>query len=190
MSKPTGTTNMLFSKRIKKLEHTLEKSFKKTKSLITRIFYYLIFSLGSAIFFASINYYLAEQQYLYLASICGPVFAVLLGFTALLYNRSRAYKSGPIQRRTVYAAERSFQATILFALGTGSGAILTTILWHMNLAPAGEEAISKASLLFFVPIGLILHSFLTFFFAIRAIAHKNARHISLKAMAQKIRRET
>lgn len=128
-----------------------------------------------------------RSEFLYLATLCFPILAILFGFSALLYNRSRALQPGPAQRRSLYAAERALQATVLFVLGLASGAIIATIMSQLKLNTQAPESATYLLVVFFVPILLILNSFSAFFFSFRAISHGMVRFVSTRELARKIR---
>ena len=165
----------------------LSKIYKTVERLSIRLFYYLIFSLGSAIFFSALNHYLLSKNYLSLGGVCFPVLAVLFGFTSLLYNRSRALQPGAAQRRALYAAERGLQATLLFLVGIASGSIIATITEVIKFDFLITPETSKTLLIFFIPILLVLYSFAAFFHALRAIAHGTVRLVTIRTLARKIR---
>lgn len=155
--------------------------------LIVRFFFFSIWLFGATIFFGAMNHYLRQKDYLFLATLCFPILAVLFGFSALLYNRSRAFQPGPVQRRSLYSAERALQSTVLFALGLGSGAIIITIIVQLKLSTGDDGPQSKLLLIFFVPIMLILSSFGTFFLSFRAISHGMIKRVNIREMLRKIR---
>lgn len=155
--------------------------------LFVRLFFFAIWLFGATIFFGAMDHYLRQGDFLFLATVCFPILAVLFGFSALLYNRSRALQPGPAQRRSMYAAERALQSTVLFALGMGTGAIIATIMMQLNLFPRDNESQPKLLLIFFVPILLILSSFGTFFFSFRAISHGMIRRVSTREILKRIK---
>lgn len=154
---------------------------------IIKFFFFMIWALGATIFFGAMHTYLMRGEFLYLATLCFPILAILFGFSALLYNRSRALQPGPAQRRSLYAAERALQATVLFILGLATGAIIATIITELKLNILPPKAESYLLLIFFVPILLILNSFSAFFFSFRAISHGMVRLVNTRKMIRKIR---
>lgn len=154
---------------------------------VIRLFFFTIWSLGATIFFGAMHHYLMRSEFLYLATLCFPILAILFGFSALLYNRSRALQPGPAQRRSLYAAERALQATVLFVLGLASGAIIATIMSQLKLNTQAPESATYLLVVFFVPILLILNSFSAFFFSFRAVSHGMVRFVSTRELARKIR---
>ncbi|MBP5070172.1 hypothetical protein [Pseudomonas chlororaphis] len=166
--------------KIIKLFNTIERS-------IVRLFYFLMFSLGATIFFGAMNHYLQRKDYLYLGGLCFPVLAILFGFTSLLYNRSRALQPGAAQRRSLYAAERGLQATLLFMVGIASGAIIATITEFLKIDTSNTPEVPKTLLVYFAPIMLTLYSFSAFFFALRAVSHRTVRLVNIRTLARMVR---
>lgn len=165
----------------------LNRLEKLIKRLTLRLFFFTIFSLGSAIFFSTMHHYLVQKEFFYLATLCFPILAILFGFSALLYNRSRALHPGPAQRRSLYAAERALQATILFASGLAIGAIIATITLQLKIDTGGYGPDSKLLLIFFIPIILILFSFGVFLLSFRAISHGMLKPVTTREMLKRIR---
>ena len=155
--------------------------------LSVRLFFFAIWLFSSTIFFGAMDHYLRQQNFISLATVCFPILAILFGFSALLYNRSRALQPGPAQRRSLYAAERALQSTVLFALGMGTGAIIATIMMQLNLFPRDNGSQSKLLLIYFVPIYLVLSSFGSFFFSFRAISHGMIRRVSIREIMNRIK---
>lgn len=57
------------------------------------------------------------------------VLAAFYAFTAVLYNRARAYPDGPTQRRSLLAAEEALRATMLYLVFLILGAVITYFLF-------------------------------------------------------------
>lgn len=165
----------------------LNRAEKLIKRLTLRLFFFTIFSLGSTIFFTTIYHYLAQKEFFYLATLCLPILAILFGFSALLYNRSRAFNPGPAQRRSLYAAERALQATILFTSGLALGAIIITIMLQLKIDAGDGGPQSKILLIFFIPMLLLLFSFGVSVLSFRAISHGMLKPVSTREMLKRIR---
>lgn len=163
------------------------KLLRSIDRLLTRLFFFSIWIFGATIFFGAMDHYLRQKNFLLLATVCFPILAVLFGFSALLYNRSRAFQPGPIQRRSLYAAERALQSTVLFALGFGSGAIIAMIIAQLKLSLVTKEQQSYLLLIFFIPIILILSSFGTFFLSFRAVSHGMLKRVSIRQILRRIK---
>jgi fumarate reductase subunit D len=101
-----------------------------------------------------------------------PILAAFFAFSALLYNRARAYPDGPIQRRSLYAADEALTATILYLLGLMFGALITFGLADANFkvskTPAfGDPQQTKLLILYIIPLFFVGLSFYSFAHALR-----------------------
>lgn len=172
------------------LGHMKHLSPRKIGIYLGRGFYFALFVFVSAAFFAALQFYLVSQEFATLAAICGPVLAILFGFSALLYNRARALPEGKEQRRSLYAAERGMQATVLFFFGTAIGGIGAALVHslssvgNMTLHPAINLVVS---VLYFACIILVLYSFVAFFLALRTVAHKLLRWIPMRHLVRHLK---
>jgi uncharacterized integral membrane protein len=154
-----------------------------------KIFHNTIQTLCITIFYSYITKYLFSFQIGPLATLCLPLLAVFFGFTALLYNRARAITDGPEQRRTLYAAERAMQATMLYFYALLTGSIITAILLWINITPPNLNPgeIHYPFSLYFIPAVLGMFSFGTFIFSLRAISHRKLRPIRMREIMKQIR---
>jgi len=155
-----------------------------------RAFYHLLFIFIAAAIYVALTTYFEQRDFVPLAAICGPILAILFGFSALMYNRARALPFGAEQRRSLYAAERGLQATVLFLIGVGTGG-LGAILIH-SLREFGHQSVHPtiiltASVLFYGGMLLAMYSFGSFFFGLRAISHKLVRRVPLRRLARSVR---
>lgn len=157
---------------------------------LSRILYFLLFAVVSTLFFASLQHYLETKQFSALATVCGPVLAVLFGFSALLYNRARAFPSGKEQRRSLYAAECAMQSTLFFLAGTTVGGIGAVIVW---LLPSAGNAATRpywnvfSGLLFLSSTMLVLYSFGSFFTAFRTVAHRLLKRLPMRKLIRRLK---
>ncbi|RCW66879.1 hypothetical protein DES41_110244 [Pseudorhodoferax soli] len=55
-----------------------------------------------------------------LPTLAAALLTVFAATTSLLYNRARAYSAGPLQRRTLHAAEQCLRATLLLVVGVSA----------------------------------------------------------------------
>lgn len=77
---------------------------------------------------ATILLRLGNMQLDGLPTFVGAMLALLAATTSLLFNRARAYPGGPIQRRSLLAAELCLRATFLAALGAVLAALIFPLL--------------------------------------------------------------
>lgn len=162
---------------------------RRVSVLVYRAMYGTLFLLVSAAFFTVLYTFLVSAQFLALAAVYAPTLALLFGFASVLYGRSRAFPSGPEQRRCLYAAERALQAALLFMVAGALGAVIASFLWarsEHNPAVLRDE-ISMANW-FFLPIMLGLMAFGAFFFSLRAIGHRLLGWVHLRQLIRRIRR--
>lgn len=73
---------------------------------------------------------LSNMQLEGLPTFGGAMLALVIAITSLMFNRARAYPVGPLQRRTLLAAELCLRATLLLILG----AVLTAMIFPFVLA--------------------------------------------------------
>lgn len=65
---------------------------------------------------------LATMQVEGLAGLAGALFAIMVAFTSLMYNRARAYKEGSeTNNKSLQAAEGGLQSTLVFIAGVAIG---------------------------------------------------------------------
>ena len=79
---------------------------------------------------------LANMQLESLPTFGAATLALSIAITSLMFNRARAYPVGPLQRRTLLAAELCFRSTLLLVLG----AVLTAMIFPFVQA-AGYQPI-------------------------------------------------
>lgn len=165
------------------------QTIQRVSNWIVRAFYWGLFTLSSGVFFTVLHRYVVTAQFSSLAIVCGPVLALLFGFTSLLYGRTRALPAGREQRRTLYAAERALQSAILFMVAVALGAIIALSVWSSATKGVPVPATANLSLLywFFLPIMLTLYSFACFFFALRTIAHRLFRWVPVRELARRVK---
>ena len=136
--------------------------------------------IGYATVYVTVLEFVSKLMFKELASMLLPVLAVFFGFSALLYNRSRAYPEGPIQRRSLYVAEAAMQATFLYLTAILLGAIITW--WVIQLGIKFEEIPASAAspempslgltLIYGLPLFLMGLSFMTFSTALRVVGQR------------------
>lgn len=177
------------STKISAAKRFMGRAVNKILIMSIRAAWFLTFGLCAALLFTSLDTYLRAREFVYLATLSVPTLAILFGFTALLYNRARAYQYGPTRRRSLYAAERSLQATLLFAMAVGTATVLSATVWHFDITQPENPRNALMQVIFLVPIMLTLFSFASFYFAIRAIAHTVARPVQIRHLVRQIRKD-
>lgn len=161
---------------------------RRVLNWLRRVFYFLLFVLVSTVFFSALHYYLSTAQFAAIALICGPVLALLFGFSALLYGRTRALLPGLEQKRSLYAAERALQAAILFMVAVALGGIISIPMWMATIgAKTPVSPMNNTLIWFFAPMLLALFSFACFFLALRTVSHRMLRWMTLRELAKRLR---
>lgn len=160
---------------------------------IARMFFtslfFTIYLVGSGFFALLFGTYIQTMNGEKLGLVVFPSLAFFYGFSSLLYNRSRALSAGPERRRSLYAAERSLQATVLLfcgvALAAGVHAFFLLIgRTSIDLSSAPPNDQIYASIL---PIFLVSFAWVSFFFALRAMAHRFFRWLRPKAVLRRLK---
>lgn len=151
--------------------------------------FFVIYVVGSGLFTYLFGTSLQTMNGEKLGLVFFPVLAAFFGFSSLLYNRSRALSSGPEQRRSLYAAERSLQATVLLLCGVAFAAGV-----HVFFLLIGRTSIALSSAppkdqfyAAILPIFLVGYAWTSFFFALRAMAHRFFRWQRPKAVLKRLK---
>jgi len=122
----------------------------------------LVWLPSCVIFILGLYTQFEAQTFDRMAYLAGGALTVMIGFTSLLYNRSRAWPSGPIQRRALYAAENCFQAANLFIAGCIVSIIVMFVM--SSTRPAGLTLLRFIDVMVAMstPIFFVLWSFYKF----------------------------
>jgi hypothetical protein len=122
-----------------------------------------------------------------LPTFAGVAIGLLFGFTSLQFNRARAYRSSSVQRRTLFAAELSFRATLAFTLG----AIVTAILFRFLVdsgyvpTPASKIPTQGAPVAFaFVPLAFFAYAVYTLSRVTRLLIHGMFHPLSVRRLSR------
>ena len=143
------------------------------------------------IFFSALTalvlFRLGNMQLDGLPTFAGVSIGLLFGFTSLQFNRARAYRSGPVQRRSLFAAELSFRATLAFTLG----AIITTTVFrflaeaYVPTPPSKIPTQAVPLLVAFLPLGFMAYTVYTLSRVTRILMHGMSGRLSLRRLAQR-----
>ena len=146
-------------------------------------------NLTAIFFFTILSYFLFRFNIVTLAGVCIPILAIFFGFTSLLYNRARALPSGAEQRRSLYAAERAMQATILYFLGLLIAASLTILLLYFDYSPTTPQPghINHPFQFYFLPIILMAIASKVFVYSLQAVANRLLRRASMRRLIQRLK---
>lgn len=157
---------------------------------LVRGLYYFVYAFVAAVIYVSLGVFLDRSEYTALAGLCATVIAVLFAFAALLYNRGRALPPGSTQTRSLYAAERAMQASVLFMVATAIGGVGAVVM--TSRPDLGKLSSSPAVFVFvygcyLVAILLSLAAFASFFSALQAVAIKLAAMQSIRTVIRRVR---
>ena len=125
-------------------------------------FAYPIFELcASFVFFWAVAHHVATFDLKPLAAFCVPFLIVFYGLSALLFNRGKSLAKGKAQARSLYAAERATQATVLYLFGILLGTTLYGILVYLGVTfdPHRPGPAGLWLLLFIAPYALMQAGF-------------------------------
>jgi hypothetical protein len=153
---------------------------RKFIRFVYKAFFGILTVVGYAVVFVTALEFVSKSMFKELASVLLPVLAVFFGFSALLYNRSRAYPDGPIQRRSLYVAEEAMQATFLYLTAILLGGVITW--WVIQLGVKFEEIPASPMsskmpglgwlIVYGLPLFLMGLSFITFSSALRVVGQR------------------
>jgi hypothetical protein len=140
----------------------------KLESLICRSIRKLFEVSGGFTLLVAFIFVLREQQYESFAKTIVPILATYIATAALLYNRGRALPKSPGKVRTLYAAERSVQATIFTLTGVVLGAIIFSFLKYFEadlsmIDSMKNKPIGPWLLVYLIPYTFILFGYIRFF---------------------------
>lgn len=133
---------------------------------------YPVFELcASFVFFWAVAHHVATFDLKPLAAFCVPFLVVFYGLAALLFNRGKSLAKGKAQIRSLYAAERATQATVLYLLGILLGTTLYGIFTYLGLSfdPHRPSPAGLWLLLFIAPYALMQAGFVYLMRALRLI---------------------
>jgi hypothetical protein len=138
-------------------------------------------------FLGAFAHHIANFDFHPLAAFCLPVLVVFVGFTSLLFMRGKSLSKGRVQVRTLFAAERSMQATVWYFSGVLSG---LAVYSAMHLLPQGGAALGAWVLLAFaVPVFLMQVGLALFMRAAGVIAPQMLRRVSAYEVWRRVRED-
>jgi hypothetical protein len=134
------------------------------KRVLSRLALRLLQSGVAAVFFGTVLHHVYTQDFKPLAALCIPVLAVFFTFTSLLYIRGRSLARGRSQFRTLFAAERSMQATICYLAGIVVGTSFYGLLQYFPFSfdPSQPTLTGLWLLVFLAPYALMQTGLLMF----------------------------
>jgi hypothetical protein len=138
--------------------------------------------------FVALLHVVITKQYSVFVQGAVPVLATYLGTAALLYNRGRGLPKGPSKTRSLYAAERSFQALLFTLVGVALAAtFIGWASWFGAFSPALANQPQPWELILFVPMIFVMWGYATYLLSLRAISREFLRPVSTREIAKRIR---
>jgi hypothetical protein len=146
---------------------------------------------SAIVFFGVVYHHVSALDFKPLAAFCLPMLVLFFGFTSLLYMRGRSLGRCKEQLRTLFAAERSMQATVSYLLGVALGASIYGLLQHVDLGfdPAHPGVAGAWLLAFLVPYGLMQRGFFLFLGAVWIIVPQLLHPASPYTVWRRVARE-
>jgi hypothetical protein len=150
---------------------------KYSKPFFTSALFHRPLELGGAFaLFVAFTHFVFRFEFEPVGRVAVPLAAVFFGFASLLFNRARSYSKGRSRVRTLYAAERSFQATLFALAGLLVGVAMYGLFVWFGFAPNQPVSGKHALLfLFLFPYLLIQTGYVCFMSALR-VASKEYMH--------------
>ena len=149
---------------------------------LLKFIFFLVYSSSTVIFFVELNGAFARRNFTTLATVSMPVLGLIMGFTSLLFNRSKSLPTGPGSIRTLYAAERSMQACVLYVFGLALGLVLFKLVSILDI-----RSFVANTFCFLPSTFLLLMSLCSFYLSLFTISSRFLRYLSIIQMLRKIR---
>lgn len=101
----------------------LKRPAARLDRCVTKLVFLFLWIFCTLVFYFTLFLLYQQKQYSNLVLVCGPILAVLYGFSALAYNRARAVKNKKVVMRALYIAELGWNATSLYMFGVVVGGV-------------------------------------------------------------------
>jgi hypothetical protein len=149
----------------------------------TRALFRLVELAFAVVFLGALARHLVEANLKPLLAMGVPMLIVFYGFASVLFVRGKALAPGLWQTRSLYAAERATQATVLYLLG-----ILLGVTVYAFVKPLGAFDSERLWLLAFIaPAVLMQLALLAFLRGVWALAPDLFRNDGMLAVARRVR---
>jgi len=164
---------------------------KTITNRLRRFAFTLLCGGATAVFFSVVAHHVYTTDFRPLAGFCLPFLVVFFGFTSLLYMRGRSLGKGRDSVRTLFAAERSMQATVFYLSGVVLGASLYGLLQYFNFVfdPQAPTLSGLWLLLFAAPYLLMQRGLLLYLTAIWIIVPQLLHPVSPYQVWRRVARE-
>jgi hypothetical protein len=154
------------------------------------VFRFLEIAFG-LLFLWTVAHHVIARDIKPLAAFCLPILVIFYGFASVLFVRGRALAAGPWQVRSLYAAERSMQATVWYLLGILLGVTVYGILKYFK-APfdSGDPWFTALLLLAFsAPYALMQIGLLCFMRAVWTVAPQFVRPVGTLEVVRRVHQQ-
>lgn len=169
-----------------KLKRKLVKLGNVADRIIRRLTIYFFFLISSTALFSVLEHHTQNLKFHSLGLIVLSPLAILISFSGLMYNRARAIDSPSQRFRSLYSAERTLSACVLYLAALILGFSITVLLQPYSSVES-PAAKSTFIIYYFAPIMLCLWSFLEFSNAL-LVASKNRLPKHYSITARRVRR--
>ena len=148
----------------------------------------LIETTFALVFLGAVTHHIVALDFKPLAAFCLPILVVLYGFASLLFTRGRALAAGPLQVRSLYAAERAMQAAIWYLFGIILGVTIYGLLSHFGIPLDSNEPWYPMVLLlaFLVPYAFMQIGLIHFVRAVWVVAPNFLRRVDAIEFARRV----
>ena len=157
------------------------------RRLSLRYLLLLAFLAYVAAFLGLLAYHIVHRSVPTIAVIGFAFLAFMIALCGLLYNRARAYNSGQMRLRTLYAAERTFRACAQYTAGL-LWVFASTIMvqWSVERQPGSSFSADDFAIYIFAFVFFVF-SFYELFVAVVVLMRIAGSSISPKSILRSLR---
>ncbi len=119
---------MALTPRFRRLTHLSNRCGCILQRFITKAFVGSLFYISAFALLTVLYHYAAQYQFQTVGIIALTPLAILIGFSGLMYNRTRAIEAKPHRFRSLYAAERLMASCYYYLIAVVLGFIITVFL--------------------------------------------------------------
>lgn len=162
------------------------------KRFISRLAWSTLQLSAGSVFFGAVFHHVYTWNFRPLAALGLPILAVFFTFTSLLYFRGRSIARGSDQFRTLFAAERSMQATVCYLAGIVLGVSIYGLFQNFGLSfdPNHPTLAGLCLLVFLAPYALMQTGFVLFIRAASIVGPQFLWGVSSYAVWRRIAQES
>jgi hypothetical protein len=153
----------------------------------TNALFRLVEAAFSLVFFGAVAHHVLKSDFKPLLALGVPMLIVFYGFASVLFVRGKALAPGLWQTRSLYAAERATQATVLYLLGVLLGVTVYALIKPFGALDLSASWTTRLWLLAFVaPYALMQMALLSFLRGLWALAPDLLRDDGALAVARRV----